>query len=142
MTRFRTTIYGDHQATRCDAFAGGLGQEGRSRRQPSYSGVLVQVFQKGFHAAPALRHAGIGAISQNGRSGPDRAVGRLVRPAWCTEAQQSAASHDPLPSSQTLGKKGGLEGLLGSVFAEAHRTGLIDAKAEAAIDSTGMEASV
>jgi DDE family transposase len=56
-------------------------------------------------------------------------------------AQADAAPYHAFPGAQAAGKKGGLDPLLSSVFADAHRLELIDQKPEAAIDATGLSAT-
>src|SRR6266536_3260882 len=116
----RTTAYGYHTATRIDAFAGGVGQEGPADLPPSDPGVLVQILQEDIYPAPTPGAAGARAILQDRRSRHGRAAGGLFGLASRAAAQEAAAPHDAVPGTQTPGKKGGLEGLLCSVFTDAH----------------------
>src|SRR5437899_11275463 len=139
MSLRRTTIYGYHQPTRCDAFAGGVGQEGLAGHAPSRSGVLVQILQEGLHTAPTAGDSRPRAVFQDRRSRHRRVPARSVRSPRHLGTEKSSAPHDPLPRPATAGKKGGLGGLLGSVFADAHDGGLIEEKPEVAVDSTGLD---
>lgn len=56
--------------------------------------------------------------------------------------QEAAAPHHPVPCPPAAGKKGDLDRLLCSVFRHAEAAGLIEPKVEAAIDSTGLEATL
>ena len=142
MQRVDTIIHGYHPATRVDAVAGGVGQEGPAGRLRRYPGVLVQILQTRLHPAPAPGDAGIGAVLQDRRPRHRRAPGRPLGPARDAGLEEAAPPHHAVPGPQTPGQKGGLEGLLDAVFTDAHRRGIIDPRPQAAIDSTGWEASV
>jgi len=68
-------------------------------------------------------------------------MGRAARGAGADD-REAAAPHHAVPRPPPAGKKGGLGGLLGSVFAHAQGAGLIERRPEASIDSTGLSATV
>jgi hypothetical protein len=142
MDLLHNIAHGYHQTARFDAFAGGVGQEGFADRFRRPAGIFVQIFQESLHTATVADHSRFGTILLYRRPRNGRALGRPVGSPQHFGTQKGAAPYDALPGPQTPGKKGGLEILLSSVFQDAERIGLIDEKPEAAIDSTGLEATV
>src|SRR6185295_7469556 len=128
--------------TRGDAFAGGVGPQGPGGRGRRHPFVLIQVLQEGLHPAPAPGHPGAAAVLQDRRPRHGGVADRPVGPARGAGTDQGAPPHHALPGPQTPGKKGVLDRLLEAVFGLADRTGLTGPKAQAVIDSTGLEATV
>lgn len=123
-----------------DPFTGRVGQEGHENCPRSLFGLRVSIFQENLYPTPVVCHAGPSTILQNRLPRHYTNHTRLVRSAGSSWTFIYAPPHHPILCQEASFKNENFDRLLSSIFNDAQELGLIEPKAEASIDATGMEA--